>query len=185
MAKKRDRKVYMAAYHLRNQERLNARSRKYYAENTEECKTMVKDWRKDNPEKVKEFKHRDTMKNLHNHLGRIIAWKEANPDRAREADREYCRKIKQEFVDAYGGKCVCCGETILEFLTCEHLKKDGSIDRKKGFLGIKMYLKAKREGYPKDRYTALCMNCNHAERFGKECPHKKINTQSIIAGIAC
>lgn len=181
MQEKRDRREYNQKWHLAHKESENAGSRAYYAAHTDECKQMVRDWRKANPEKVKEFKHNETQRNLPRELGKIIAWKRDNPERAREADREYRRKVKQEFVDAYGGKCSCCGIAILEFLTCEHLKKDGSVDRKKHFLGIKMYLKAKREGYPKDRYTALCMNCNFAERHGKICPHKAMKLRQQIS----
>ena len=35
-------------------------------------------------------------------------------------DRKYhalhSKKLKQEILDAYGGKCKCCGETTFEFL---------------------------------------------------------------------
>ena len=175
----------MAAYHMANKEEFNARSRKYYADNTETCIALVRDWEKRNPEKVKEFKHRDTMKNLTKHLARIVAWKTDNPELARQRDQEYRRRIKQDFVNAYGGKCECCGETIFEFLTCEHLNNSGKPDRVTGFLGLKMYLKAKREGYPKDKYTCLCMNCNFAGRFGKQCPHRVLEMARTLRGLAC
>ena len=125
------------------------------------------------------------MKNLTKHLARIVAWKTDNPELARQRDQEYRRRIKQDFVNAYGGKCECCGETIFEFLTCEHLNNSGKPDRVTGFLGLKMYLKAKREGYPKDKYTCLCMNCNFAGRFGKQCPHRVLEMARTLRGLAC
>lgn len=129
---------------------------------------------------VKQQKHRHTMKYLDKNIGKIIAWKQADPERLRRSARDYARREKERFVAAYGGACSCCGETIVDFLTCEHLKKDGKADRKNGFAGIKMYLKARREGYPKDKYTCLCTNCNFVERHGKQCPHKAMRLSRQI-----
>jgi len=185
MQKKRDRREYNRKWYLAHKETENQGSQKYYADNTEKCKSLVKDWRKAHPEKIKEFKHTETMKNLPKSLARIIEWKRTNPELARQKDQDYRRRIKQEFVDAYGGKCSCCGETIFEFLTCEHLNNSGKPDRQTGHLGIKMYLKAKREGYPKDKYTCFCMKCNFAGRFGKKCPHQTFDTSQVMRGLAC
>ena len=180
MQKKRDRTEYNRKWYLAHKETENAGSKKYYAENTDKCKELSRDWRQNNPEMVKEQKHRHTMKYLDKHLSRIIEWKRANPELARQKDQEYRRKVKQDFINAYGGKCECCGVDIFEFLTCEHLNNSGKVDRQVNrFLGgIKMYLKAKREGYPKDKYTCLCMNCNFAGRYGKKCPHQ-MNDRAI------
>ena len=88
---------------------------------------------------------------------------------------------KMELIIAYGGKCACCGETQIEFLTVEHLNRDGKLHRKavsKGKVGG-VYKDLKARGYPKDKYTVLCWNCNLAKRYGKPCPHTKEYKQHL------
>jgi len=103
-----------------------------------------------------------------------------------------CRNRKQEFVDAYGGKCSCCGEKHLEFLTLEHINGDGRIHRKElqasgqvtgKAVGGKMYSWLKKHHYPKNGFTVLCWNCNCAKKYGRPCPHTdehKIWVQQLI-----
>lgn len=90
------------------------------------------------------------------------------------------RLIKKEVADAYGGKCACCGESNLGFLTIDHIFNDGNIERKSIIenggplvVGTKLYRRLKKMGYPKDRYQLLCWNCNCGKRMnGGICPHK-------------
>lgn len=85
--------------------------------------------------------------------------------------KEECRKIRLEVLEAYGGKCVCCGETHKVFLTLDHIFGGGGAHRQTlGARGV--YNEVKKEGFPKDRYRILCMNCNFATRFGRVCPHQ-------------
>lgn len=164
---KRDRKAYMAAYHLKNKEKFNAKSRAYYADNTEQCIAMVRDWEKRNPLKRKEMRHRDTMKHLDINLDRVRAWKKSE---------------KQRFINAYGGACTCCGEKEIRFLTCEHLiAGQGIAHRKTGVHGPSLYKQIRLEGYPKDKYTVLCMNCNFARNHGNTCPHEAIRLRNQIS----
>jgi hypothetical protein len=44
--------------------------------------------------------------------------------------KEYERRCKQKIIDAYGGKCQCCGESIFEFLSIDHIHNDGAQERK-------------------------------------------------------
>ena len=119
---------------------------------------------------------------------RAKEWRSKNIEYARKRDKErskderrrvgsrasakarYARQ-RAEMLAAYGGKCVCCGETEGRFLTLEHIFHDGSQHRaSKGPNQIVSDLR--RLGWPKDRYTLLCMNCNWSERNGGPCPHK-------------
>ena len=87
-------------------------------------------------------------------------------------DRARNRMIKMEMVLAYGGKCSCCGENGLEFLTLEHLNNTGKQHREEiGGLGIKVWLDLKQKGWPQEGYTILCWNCNCAKKYGKFCMH--------------
>lgn len=80
--------------------------------------------------------------------------------------------LKMEMIIAYGGKCNCCGEKGLEFLTLEHVNNDGKAYRDEiGGLGIKVWMNLKRRNWPKDDYTILCWNCNCAKKYDKFCMH--------------
>lgn len=82
-------------------------------------------------------------------------------------------KLKLEMIAAYGGRCSCCGETEPRFLTLEHLEHDGQEHRKqKRCGGFGTWRDLKRRGWPKDKYTIYCWNCNLATRLGDPCPHK-------------
>lgn len=87
------------------------------------------------------------------------------------------KTVKDEVIEAYGGRCVCCGESEKVFLNIDHINNDGALDRLKSQLfGTKMYRFLRRNGFPKDNYQLLCCNCNWAKHVcDGECPHKKIN----------
>jgi hypothetical protein len=149
------------------------RSKKYYDANRDTICEVSRNWRKGNKALVKEQKHRHTMKHKDRSLTKIIAWKEADQNRVRASGRAYIRRIKEQFISAYGGACQCCGETTYEFLSLDHIGGGG----RAGCGGVKSYLKARREGWPKDKYRLLCMNCNFSYgRYGM-CPHKSLREQ--------
>jgi hypothetical protein len=84
--------------------------------------------------------------------------------------KKWNRTAKQNVITAYGGKCVCCDETALEFLSIDHINGQRRADETR-HKGTYFYLWLKQQGYPKDIYQLLCMNCNFAEGHGG-CPHK-------------
>lgn len=81
------------------------------------------------------------------------------------------RKVKQEAIEQYGGKCECCGESRFEFLTIDHKDGDGAAHRREMNFGS-VYRWLKRNGYPKDKFRLLCFNCNCARGFFGYCPHE-------------
>lgn len=89
--------------------------------------------------------------------------------------REHWRKLRIEIFDHYGWICKCCGETIKEFLSLDHIDDDGYLDKnpngdKKS--GKELYLLVKKQGFP-TKYQTLCMNCNWGKKLGNGlCPHK-------------
>lgn len=76
-------------------------------------------------------------------------------------------------IEAYGGKCSCCGETQFEFLTIEHINRDGAKHRREIGGSKRIYQWLKDNNYPKEGFTVLCFNCNAASFYYGECPHKK------------
>lgn len=94
-------------------------------------------------------------------------WRKDNPNYA----AEYDRKLRQKAVDAYGGKCTCCGETRFEFLCIDHVHGGGNEHRKTVQSGTPLLHWLQKRNYP-DGFQLLCSNCNSARgRFGR-CPHE-------------
>jgi len=93
-----------------------------------------------------------------------------NRDRLREQKREYERSVRLDGIEAYGGKCSCCGESTVEFLTLEHV--NGRDDEPKRLTGYKAWARLKRLGWPQGDYTVLCFNCNCAKGIYGKCPHQ-------------
>lgn len=102
-------------------------------------------------------------------------------DAAREAkglpkrSTEFARKSKIIVLQHYSGgkmKCDCCDESLIEFLTIDHIDGGGTKHRVKVGHG-NMYRWLIRNKFP-DGYRVLCMNCNFS--YGKYgyCPHKGI-----------
>ena len=86
--------------------------------------------------------------------------------------RRYRKNLKQEIMNAYGGKCECCDEDRIEFLTIEHIHGDGKQHRESV---NSVYLDLKKRGFPRDGYTCLCINCNFAKGQYGYCPHERKN----------
>lgn len=114
-------------------------------------------------------------------------YREMYPDRVKEQLKRYRGKmlqyqrgkylsLKLEVINAYGGKCACCGESNLCFLTIDHINNDGNIERKTAGkkTGTTMYRSLKKSGFPQGRYQVLCANCNFAKQHdpvGHRCAH--------------
>ena len=82
------------------------------------------------------------------------------------------RALKQEVIDVYGGRCECCGETLLEFLTIDHINNNGAEHRARVGKGRGVYKDIKAQGYPEGQYRVLCFNCNISRGFYGYCPHR-------------
>lgn len=77
-------------------------------------------------------------------------------------------------LDAYGGKCSFCPETMSEFLAIDHIDGGGNQHRKK-LKTNRIYLWLEKNGYPKDGYRILCHNCNVSLAMYGYSPHQIIN----------
>lgn len=95
----------------------------------------------------------------------------SNKETIGKYNKDYRKKLREKILFVYGNKCSCCGETEQEFLTLEHINKDGEAHRKlRGCSNI--YHDVIKKGYP-DSFTLLCYNCNCSESWGRVCPHKR------------
>jgi hypothetical protein len=86
---------------------------------------------------------------------------------------ESYQRAKAKVIEVYGGKCVCCGETIIEFLTVDHIDGKGSKHRRelKISSGGQFYYWLLRNNCPKG-FQVMCWNCNHAKGTNRVCPHQ-------------
>jgi hypothetical protein len=96
-----------------------------------------------------------------------------NIEQFRTKNLEKNRNQKLQIIQGYGGKCDCCGETKWEFLTIDHINGGGRRERNTIAKGGKLYRRLIKEGFPRNGYRLLCLNCNFSLwRYGY-CPHKK------------
>jgi len=97
-----------------------------------------------------------------------------DPEPKREQSRRAAQKLRDEFIEAYGGKCKCCGETEPRFLCLDHINRDGVRDRATtSGRNTGVIRRLRRQGWPKDGYRLLCANCNMATAWGRTCPHQE------------
>lgn len=99
-----------------------------------------------------------------------LAWTLQHPEQVKKHASDYYARRRAEVQTAYGNRCACCGETEPAFLTIDHINNDGHLHRKSR--NHNYYLQVKREGFPKDKYQLLCMNCNCAKAWFGVCPHQ-------------
>jgi len=94
-----------------------------------------------------------------------------NKDKVYEYRKAREKRTKLEVIAHYGGKCACCGETIVEFLTMDHIYGGGRKHAKE-LKKTRFFMWVKRNNYP-DSLQILCFNCNCGREInGGICPHK-------------
>jgi hypothetical protein len=97
-------------------------------------------------------------------------WWKKNSAKAMQYHRDYIRRVREEVIAHYGGKCICCGEKEFVFLTIDHINGGGNKHRKEvGPSSIPRWLR--KNNYPKG-YQILCHNCNQAKNIKGVCPHQ-------------
>jgi hypothetical protein len=114
---------------------------------------------------------------------KVREWTKTHKVNTNRAKRKYFMKLRLEVLTHYGGnppKCACCGETIIQFLTIDHINNDGAEHRKqisgssRKCSGHHMYQWLKKNNYPNE-FQVLCMNCNFGKRMNDGiCPHGMI-----------
>lgn len=95
--------------------------------------------------------------------------------------RNAARKLAA--LNAYGGPvCACCGETLLEGLTIDHINGDGARHRRETGVGANktLYWWLEKNNYPPG-FQVLCMTCNFAKRSRACCPHEETRAATVFA----
>lgn len=78
---------------------------------------------------------------------------------------------RKDAINAYGGKCSCCGEPTIEFLAIDHINGGGNKHIKSigGPSNLTYWLR--KNNYPAG-FQVLCHNCNMAKSIYGKCPHQ-------------
>ena len=105
-------------------------------------------------------------------------WASKHPDahrlkmaaKARRHRRSRYPTMREQVVQALGGKCACCGIAEKRFLNIDHIERTGGMYRK-GYSSYDHLKQIIREGCPRDKYRILCWNCNCSTKHGNVCPH--------------
>ena len=138
-------------------------------------KEQSKEWIKNHPERYKQYRNqymeenKDKMKEYwkNYHKERYPQTKEKDLARMKTKGQD----IKNEVMKAYNGYCACCGEMESRFLSIDIINPGGRKLHDKIGYGLPFYKWLKANGYPKDNFQCLCMNCNFAKGMFGECPH--------------
>ena len=126
------------------------------------------------------LKHYD--ENKKRYRSHAETWRKENPEKSRAINRRARAKLRRTVIQAYGGKCACCGIDDWRFLSIDHVGNDGATHRKDPrFTSARIYRWLKKNKYPKDNFQVLCYNCNLAKaHFGGVCPHQiKPNSSNL------
>lgn len=107
-------------------------------------------------------------------------WRQRHPEFAQEclsATRRWAKNNKRKVINHYSkgtNRCMCCHETIFEFLTLDHILGGGNSHRKsmKNTSSTCLYHWLIKNNYP-EGFQILCFNCNHAKHIYGICPHNK------------
>lgn len=92
--------------------------------------------------------------------------KEDKPNKNNLAQQKFQRGRKFEAIAQYGGRCSCCHEDEVEFLTIAAEKQK---TKRPATTQIYNWLRSKK--WPKG-FRVLCKNCESAIAQYKKCPHE-------------
>ncbi|MBL7142586.1 MAG: hypothetical protein ISS83_02950 [Candidatus Pacebacteria bacterium] len=104
-------------------------------------------------------------------------WKKRNREKVIEISKRYRAELKIQALKAYNNnekpKCVCCGETEIDFLCLDHINNIRRKEREKYGLGTSFLKWLKTNNYPKHLgLQVLCFNCNFSKRIHGVCIHQ-------------
>jgi hypothetical protein len=138
---KEERSRYNHAYRLAHREQINAKGRIYHAANRERQQKKAR------------------------------AYYAAHRGRIQIEIAKQNRLDKMAVLAKYGSCCACCGETILQFLSLDHINGGGRAHRQRVGESGRFWKAILNEGYSPQTYRVLCFNCNMSLGIYGYCPH--------------
>ena len=93
--------------------------------------------------------------------------------------RKYHKSLQRQFLEMYGGACICCGEKDIRFLTLDHVNEDGANDRRRRSRAT--ILREALSNLNTEKYQILCYNCNMGRSINNGvCPHSPHKPETSI-----
>lgn len=129
------------------------------------CKACTKSYNREHHLQIKDVPGFKEHVRDYNH-----EWHERNRERNNERVSQNHRNERQICIEAYGGKCACCGESRYEFLCIDHMNGNGNKHRQQ--VGNKICRWLIAQNFPTG-FRVLCHNCNQALGHYGFCPHEK------------
>jgi hypothetical protein len=99
-----------------------------------------------------------------------------NHPEIRKRKKQKRSEQKLVVINHYGGRCICCGEGNIVFLTIDHINGGGTQHLRSLGSDSQFYPWLIRNNFPQD-FQVLCMNCNWAKHLLGMCPHQQINEE--------
>jgi len=131
-------------------------------------------------------KAKQTMRRYYRNRERLIQVAQEYSKTHREVRRKSAKKSQQKVrlkvIEHYSqGKmcCACCDESIIRFLTIDHIDNDGYKYKFKGeaHSSHRLWYFLIKHNFP-DGYQVLCFNCNLGKSGNKgTCPHENLVKQ--------
>jgi len=105
---------------------------------------------------------------------RVSKWSKNHRENINKWRRNNREQKKIEVINMYGGKCACCSESNLGFLTIDHINNDGGIKRKENTSEGNIIDHLFHKPIDKLNYQILCFNCNYGKNCNNGvCPHNE------------
>ena len=98
------------------------------------------------------------------------AWYRSHAEQGRENHRRNHRLAREQCIEAYGGRCACCGESRYEFMSIDHINGGGRQHIATAEVGGKLARWLVRKEFPLG-FRVLCHNCNQSLGHYGYCPH--------------
>lgn len=86
------------------------------------------------------------------------------PEKVRQADRNYALKLRQRVLDFYGKSCENCGCSVEEILELNHINGGGRSEAR--LIGTKSLYRKALKLEERTNYNLLCRVCNAAHYVG-------------------
>jgi hypothetical protein len=144
-----------------NVEHMLAYRRNRHAKHKDELNRKTKEWRAVNKPKVKAKNDAYRAKHGEDISAKHSEWYQNGGSEIKSATSRVDRaRNKRIAIEAYGGKCLICGETIMELLALDHIRDDGAKHRiEAGLHGGGAYRWVRQNNFP-SIFQVLCHNHN-------------------------